>query len=243
MDKKIEQKVHEMKNKIPKQIYFHAFVFMLFGVSLSMDVFALDFQNTDQDLKQKVSLIQKRYQSISSFSGKFIQTSFRNDEDASAIVAEGRVSFLRPGKMRWEYQTPEEQLLVTDGETVWLYDPLLENVTVQKLSKITEVTALDFLLGVGDLNQDFIPRTLSRELLKSHLGIVVELEPREKLANLDFIQIEVHQENHHLKTLLLMDHLGNYRTIVLKSMEYNLDLEENLFQFNIPEGMEVLKAE
>jgi outer membrane lipoprotein-sorting protein len=40
-----------------------------------------------------------------------------------------------------------------------------------------------------------------------------------------------------------MDHLGNYRTIVLKSMEYNLDLEENLFQFNIPEGMEVLKAE
>ena len=232
-----------MKKKIPKKIYSHALILMFFGVFLSMDVFALDFQNTDQDLKQKVSLIQKRYQSISSFSGKFIQTSFRNDEDASAIVAEGRVSFLRPGKMRWEYQTPEEQLLVTDGETVWLYDPLLENVTVQKLSKITEVTALDFLLGVGDLNQDFIPRPLSRELLKSHLGIVVELEPREKLANLDFIQIEVHQENHHLKTLLLMDRLGNYRTIVLKSMEYNLDLEEFLFQFNIPEGMEILKAE
>ena len=243
MDKKTKRKVYEMKKKIPKQIYLFALILMLFEVSLSMDVFALDFQNTDQDLKQKVSLIQKRFQSISSFSGNFIQTSFRNDEDSSVIVAEGRVSFLRHGKMRWDYQTPEEQLLVTDGETVWLYDPLMENVTVQQLSKITEVTALDFLLGVGDLNQDFIPRSLSRELLKSHQGIVVELKPKKKLANLDFIQIAVHQENHHLETLLLMDRLGNYRTIVLKSMEYNLDLEENLFQFKIPKGMEVLKAE
>ena len=131
------------------------------------------------------------------------------------------MSFLRPGKMRWEYETPEEQLLVTDGETVWLYDPLLENVTVQQLSRITEVTALDFLLGVGDLTRDFLPRNLSSELLKTSGGLVVELEPKEKLANLEFIQLEVDPENHHLKTLLLMDRQGNYRTIHLKEIKYN----------------------
>ena len=153
------------------------------------------------------------------------------------------MSFLRPGKMRWEYETPEEQLLVTDGETVWLYDPLLENVTVQQLSRITEVTALDFLLGVGDLTRDFLPRNLSSELLKTSGGLVVELEPKEKLANLEFIQLEVDPENHHLKTLLLMDRQGNYRTILLKEIKYNLDLDPQLFHFEIPDGMEVLRGE
>ena len=237
MVKGIKQKVHEMKKNPQKRFYFRSLNMMVLGCIIGVTVFSQKLHSAEEDLMQKVSLIQNRYQSISSFSGQFIQTSFRNDADSLPVVAEGKVSFLRPGKMRWEYQIPEEQLLVTDGETVWLYDPLLENVTVQELSRIT------FLLGVGDLNRDFIPRTLSRELLKAPEGLLVELEPKEKLANLDFIQLEVHKENHHLKTLLLMDRQGNYRTIVLKSMEYNLDLDSQLFHFEIPEGMEVLRAD
>ena len=124
-----------------------------------------------------------------------------------------------------------------------MYDPLLENVTVQQLSRITEVTALDFLLGVGDLTRDFLPRNLSSELLKTSGGLVVELEPKEKLANLEFIQLEVDPENHYLKTLLLMDRQGNYRTILLKEIKYNLALDPKLFQFEIPDGMEVLHGE
>ena len=58
---------------------------------------------------------------------------------------------------------------------------------------------------------------------------MVELEPKEKLANLEFIQLEVDPENHHLKTLLLMDRQGNYRTILLKEIKYNLDLDPNSF--------------
>jgi len=215
----------------------------IFGFVVGMILFSQSLYSSQEELMQNVSFIQQRYQSISSFTGEFVQTSIRNDEDSIPVVAEGKVSFLRPGKMRWEYETPEKQLLVTDGETVWLYDPLLENVTVQQLSRITEVTALDFLLGVGDLTRDFLPRNLSSELLKTSGGLVVELEPKEKLANLEFIQLEVDPENHHLKTLLLMDRLGNYRTILLKEIKYNLDLNPQLFHFEIPDGMEVLRGE
>ena len=72
---------------------------------------------------------------------------------------------------------------------------------------------------------------------------MVELEPKEKMANLEFIQLEVDPDNHHLKTLLLMDRLGNYRTILLKEIKYNLDLDPKLFHFEIPDGMEVLREE
>ncbi len=115
--------------------------------------------------KDLLQLIQKQYQSIRSFSGRFIQSSHRADTETGPKKAEGLVSYKRPGKMRWLYEAPEEQLLVTNGQTMWLYDPLLENVTVQKLEKITEGTALSFLLGLGNLQADFIHRGISKNLL------------------------------------------------------------------------------
>ena len=168
-------------------------------------LFSLIFSNLQgsDELERILTRIQERYQSISSFSGIFIQMSFRSDSDSEPVKAEGTVSYLRPGRMRWDYRLPEEQLLVTDGETLWLYDPLLENVTVQKLSRITEGTVLDFLLDAGDLRQDFRPRTLSRDLLRNANGLIIELEPRTKLANLDFIQLEVNPETYNLKTLMM----------------------------------------
>ena len=111
-----------------------------------------------------LQLIQEQYQSIRSFSGHFLQTSHRTNTKTGPRKAEGKVSYKRSGKMRWLYEAPEEQLLVTNGETVWLFDPLLENVTIQKLEKLADGTTLSFLLGLGDLRSDFIRREISQIL-------------------------------------------------------------------------------
>ena len=124
--------------------------------------------------KDLLQLIQKQYQSIRSFSGRFIQSSHRAETETGFKKAEGLVSYKRPGKMRWLYEAPEEQLLVTNGQTMWLYDPLLENVTVQKLEKITEGTALSFLLGLGNLQADFIHRGISKNLINAQDGLMLE---------------------------------------------------------------------
>ena len=121
--------------------------------------------------KDLLQLIQKQYQSIRSFSGRFIQSSHHADTETGPKKAEGLVSYKRPGKMHWLYEAPEEQLLVTNGQTMWLYDHLLENVTVQKLEKITEGTALSFLLGLGNLKADFIHRGISKNLLIGLFGV------------------------------------------------------------------------
>ena len=131
--------------------------------------------------------------------------------------------------MRWLYEAPEEQLLVTNGQTMWLYDPLLENVTVQKLEKITEGTALSFLLGLGNLQTDFVHRGISKNLLIGQDGLIVELEPKNSTANLAFIQLNVHPETYNLQTIALMDQQDNYRTIQLINMKYNLEIEDNFF--------------
>jgi len=192
--------------------------------------------------KDLLQLIQKQYQSIQSFSGHFIQSSYRADTETEPKKAEGFVSFKRPGKMRWLYEAPEKQLLVTNGQTMWLYDPLLENVTIQKLEKITEGTALSFLLGLGKLKADFIHRGISKNLLIGQDGLIVELEPKKSTANLAFIQLNVHPETYNLQSIALMDQQNNFRTIQLSKMEYNLEIEDIFFEFTITNDMEVIET-
>ena len=192
--------------------------------------------------KDLLQLIQKQYQSIRSFSGNFIQYSHRADTETGPKKAEGLISFKRPGKMRWLYEAPEEQLLVTNGQTMWLYDPLLENVTIQKLEKITEGTALSFLLGLGNLQADFIHRGISKNLLIGQDGLILELEPKKSTANLAFIQLNVHPETYNLKSIALMDQQNNYRTIQLINMKYNLEIEDIFFEFTVTNDMEVIET-
>ena len=144
--------------------------------------------------------------------------------------------------MRWLYEAPEEQLLVTNGQTMWLYDPLLENVSVQKLDKITEGAALTFLLGFGNLKADFIRREITKNLLIEQEGLILELKPKNSTINLAFIQLNVDPETYNLKTIAMMDQQDNYRTIQLLNMKYNLVIEDKFFEFTVTNDMEVIET-
>ena len=213
--------------------------FLLVSCFLIISLFSRQTFAVEDNLLQ---LIQKQYHSILSFSGHFRQISFRANSENTPRKAEGEVSYKRPGKMRWLYDSPEEQLLVTNGETLWLYDTLLENVTIQKLEKLTDGTALSFLLGLGDLNEDFKRRNISKFLIKNQQGLTVELEPIKDTANLAFIQLEVDPGNYNLRTIALMDQQSNYRIISFESMSYNLELEDEFFEFDVSVDMEVIEA-
>jgi len=213
-----------------------------FWIILIYSLFLGSVAQPVEEEKNLLQLIQEQYQSIQSFSGRFIQSSHRADTETRPKKAEGLVSYKRPGKMHWLYEAPEEQLLVTNGQKMWLYDPLLENVTVQKLEKITEGTALSFLLGLGNLQADFIQRGISKNLLIGQDGLILELEPKKSTANLAFLQLNVHPETYNLQTIALMDQQDNYRTIQLMNMKYNLEIQDKFFEFTVTNDMEVIEA-
>ncbi len=215
-----------------KYTYFPVLV-----IGLSLLVIAPAFANTPE----LVEKIQDRYQSISSFQGRFVQRNYINQEQKPREAA-GTIAYSRPGKMRWNYETPDEQLLVTDGNTLWLYDPLLENVTVQVLQEVTQGTPLSFLLGAGDLTEEFTQRPVSQELTTVKDALVVELVPSSGLGELDFIQLGVRPDTFDLQQIVLMDSQGNYRILEFQEMAYNLELDAQQFHFEITAGMEVIRA-
>ena len=183
------------------------------------------------------SRIQAEYQALSSFRGSFEQED--RQTNGRLVSARGEIAYLKPGRMRWSYAPPNEQLLVTDGETVWLHDPVLDNVTVQPLGDLTQGTPLAFLLGAGNLKADFTCRPVTRPPPADGL-IYVELVPRKPIPALDFIQLGAHPKTARIASLRMVDRQGNIRTVRLTGLKVNVPLPESLFTFQVTPGMEVI---
>jgi outer membrane lipoprotein carrier protein len=144
--------------------------------------------------------------------------------------------------MLWQYKEPDPQLIVTDGEILWLYDPLLENVTIQELAVVTDGTALSFLLGAGKLTEDFTQRRMQKSLLiPNETWEVLELVPNQKQSPIDFLQLGVNVETGDLKALLFKDNSGSVRIIELELLSYNIEFGKDFFTFEISPGMEVIR--
>ncbi|MBF0349869.1 MAG: outer membrane lipoprotein chaperone LolA [SAR324 cluster bacterium] len=190
-----------------------------------------------------IEAIQQRYQSLESFHGKFTQTNYFSSSETSPKKAEGTVAYQRVGKMRWNYAKPNEQLLVTDGTTVWLFDPLLENVTIRQLDQVTQGTALAFLLGKGHLQHDFSAQNISKKLFSAESkGLIVELKPKQAEANLELLQLLVDSSSYDIKAVALLDNQGNYRIIEFLEMAYNQPIDPRMFHFEVTPEMEVINT-
>jgi outer membrane lipoprotein carrier protein len=195
-------------------------------------------QNSGGCERELMERVQRAYQAITSFSGKFAQTDRSVDKEERK--AQGRIAYQKAGKMRWDYDPPNEQLVVTDGRTVWLFDPLLENVTVQKLERVTQGTPLAFLLGVGNLVGDFDCRAFTRQPPKDGLTYL-ELVPRKEIPTLSFIQIGVTRSGSELQSLRILDKQGNEREIRFSGLRQSVSFEPGFFSFTITDGMEVIR--
>ena len=202
-----------------------------------LSVFSLPYYLLAITLEQ----VQARYLEMQSFQGNFLQTTIVENEDRRAS-ASGIIAYQLPGKMRWEYQEPDPQLLVTDGDTLWLYDPLLENVTIQELAAVTDGTALAFLLGVGELTEDFTQRTMQKSLLDPDKSReVLELVPNRENSAIEFLQLGVDRVTGALEALLFKDNSGSVRIIEFEALNYNVEFSKDFFHFEIPPDMEVIR--
>lgn len=190
--------------------------------------------------EKKISIkdVQTEYQKILSFHGNFFQKNYLV-EGNMIHESSGMVDYQRPGKMRWDYQKPNPQLLVTDGKTFWLYDPLLENVTVAPLSKVTEGTPLTFLLGLGQLTESFDAQSVTRTIIEDPKLVVLQLKPKKPLAGIQFIQLGIDSKKN-LSQIILVDQQGNYRQIGFSQMKYNPSFSEDRFIFKVTPGMEII---
>jgi outer membrane lipoprotein carrier protein len=167
-----------------------------------------------------------------------LQAQFRQTlTDSKAVVtseSSGTLAIHRPNRFRWDYREPNEQLIVSDGARIWLYDKDLEQVTVRRVDESLSATPAMLLSGEGTLEDNFKVTQSQQE------GAVqwVNLEP--KRSDTDFKSVRLGFAGDALKFMQLADKLGQTTTLEFSKFERNPPLDPSKFVFKVPPGADVI---
>ena len=177
---------------------------------------------------------------VNAFSASFEQTLYDADGEELRTTA-GTVVLERPARFRWEYEPAvdgeEGQVLVADGVKVWLYDPELEQVTINLIDERVAGTPLVVLMGDDPLESAFNVTSLG----VSEGVDWFELAPA--AADSDFETVFVGLSDGGLAAMELRDSFGQATQIRFSDFDGNIDPEDGLFNFIPPEGVDVIGAD
>jgi len=148
--------------------------------------------------------------------------------------AQGVMQFSRPGKFRWDYQKPYEQVIVGDGSRLWIHDKDLNQVTVRKLDRALGATPAALLAGSNELERDFTLKNLGPDKGLDWLEAV----PKNRDTIFERIRMGFGKSG--LEAMELRDQFGQVTVITFADVERNPKLPAELFRFTPPKGADVI---
>lgn len=173
------------------------------------------------------------FKEIKTFKAGFSQIVL--DENLSAIdESRGSVWVQRPGRFRWNYAEPDPQEIVGDGESVWLYDVALEQVTERNQAEALGRAPAVLLAGKGDLNETYDIQDLGRQ------GQIdwVNLIPKEEGS---FTEIRVGFKDGKISLMELIDALDQRTRISFYNLTENVKISAKVFKFVPPSGVDIIE--
>ena len=157
------------------------------------------------------------------------------DENLNAIDdGQGTVWIKRPGRFRWNYEPPEAQEIVGDGERVWLHDIALEQVTVRDQAQALGRTPAILLAGGGDIDQDYEIEDIGTQGQVDWVNLIPE-DPES-----GFTEVRIGFENSRLRLMELVDTLDQRTRISFIDLKENATVEDRIFEFVPPIGTDVI---
>jgi len=149
--------------------------------------------------------------------------------------ASGTFAFQRPGKFRWAYDKPHRQLLVGDGQKLWIHDPDLNQVTVKRMDAAISSTPAALLAGRDDITSLFTLRDAG-----SADGLNwVEASPRSK--DTGFERVRLGLDGKALAAMELHDQLGGRTMLRFSDLKANAPVAATQFTFTPPRGADVME--
>ena len=210
--------ITQIKNSMPRKILFAISAFLLAttahaGAIAKLKSFIAATHSAQANFTQEVK----------DQNGKHIQS------------ASGTMQFQRPGKFRWTYQKPYEQLIVGDGAKFWLYDADLNQVTVKKLDAALGSSPAALLSGSNEIERGF---TLTDDGSRDGLDWLQAI-PKAQESGFNKLRMAFDAQDG-LVILEVNDAFGNKTVLKFSDMQRNPKLSERQFQFTPPKGADVL---
>jgi len=149
--------------------------------------------------------------------------------------ATGTMQFSRPGKFRWEYDKPHEQVIVSDGSRVWLYDKDLNQVTVRRYDRALGSSPAALLAGSNEIEKSYAFNAIG-----SQEGLDwLEAVPRTQDTAFEKVRLGFGKAG--LEAMELRDQFGQVTVIKFSTIERNAKLPPEAFRFTPPQGADVIR--
>jgi outer membrane lipoprotein carrier protein len=193
--------------------------------------------SADADLARSIlRRIEERQARTADLVGRFTQ-SYRSGMLGREVVERGIVSIKRPGRMRWEYKDPEPKLFVSDGRTFYFYVPADRQVIVSEQDTQRSLAAR-LLSGRGGLADEF---DVSLEEPPEEGVVRLKLVPRQEQADLTRAHVDA-ETTGRIRSILIEDQQGNRTRYRFENVRENTGLDDRLFRFEVPKGVEVVRG-
>ncbi len=190
------------------------------------------------NLEEIISRIESRYD-VTGFSARFDQESTLKVMQITD-TASGLAIFKRPGMMRWEYEIPEKQKIITNGKTIWIYRPEENQVmTGDALTVFGDGNGASFLSDIRTLRKKFTISFISEE--NDHY--ILKLVPKESRPDLLEIRLSIVTKTFDVVQVVTYNSFGDETKIKLSSLNFDKDIPDTLFSFEMPENIDILQLE
>lgn len=184
--------------------------------------------------------LQKKYASIKDFSADFVHT-YAGGVLRKQIAERGRVLIKKPGKMRWEYTSPEQKLFVSDGVKMYSYLPQDKQVIVASVPQGDQATTpMLFLSGKGDLTRDFSASIVDTPPELPSGSESLKLVPNSRQPDYDWLIVAVEPKSLAIVGLVTVDAQGGKSSFSFTNLKENAGLADKDFTFRIPRGVDVV---
>jgi outer membrane lipoprotein carrier protein len=184
-----------------------------------------------------VRKLQERYDGTKTFKAQVRQEMKVKSLDVSD-ASDGTVIFKKPGKMRWDFQTPRAQQIIADGNLLWIYQPDDKQVLKAPFkAAFVSTTPVSFLLGVGRITDEFEPHADARACTPDRLYVALTSKKGEDVGALAF---GVDRATYDIVEASVTDPLGNVTTLSFKDIARNVDVPDGTFDFTVPAGVDVI---
>jgi outer membrane lipoprotein carrier protein len=197
-------------------------------------------RGADLTAPELAQALQKKYDGIRDFSSDFVH-SYEGGVLRKRLTERGRLLVKKPGRMRWEYTTPEQKLFVSDGVQMYSYLPQDKQVIVSPVpAEDQAATPTMFLAGKGNLTRDFTPSLVDLPPGMPAGTRALKLIPKSRQRDYDWLVLVVDPATLAIRGLVTVDAQGGKSSFSFEGLKENVGLADSAFAFKIPRGVDVV---
>lgn len=209
---------------------FNTMLKLLLSLTL---VVSFTVQADDNDDNKALNSFLNKLSQLQNMQANFIQV-MRDGKQRELQELSGKIMIEKPGKLFWQTNPPYEQLVISDGLSVWIYDMDLEQVTIRDMeNRIQETPALLLSGDASEVSKNFTVKLKTTDAISRY-----SLIPKD--SSQLFEKLEFQYFNDQLESMSIFDVAGQVTEIIFENTRVNQDIDPNTFVFKTPEGVDVI---